>query len=270
MKLVFLKITNRVATLLTVWLLWSNTVLGQSFDDFLETYKKHIFVGSAGKIPNTIFSVSSTEGFMFEKQTGEILYEIPKLDSILTYQKYPFYHRSDSFRGHETDCICQDSTEAYVRDHLTGYQQKKLSVFKHSNEPISLDNYFFDQVVGWQTWGSGKPTIEQDTVIDGTKCFRLRQKATKGNGHQEHFIDKSNYRLLISNSFNNENILASSFSFEDYRLVQGVVYAYKKIEIFYVLGLAVQRTNRIKKIVFDAAQPREGLYDCTLKSHEIK
>ncbi len=263
-------VSLRVATLLTVWLLWSNPVLGQSFDAFLETYQKHIFVGSAGKMPNTIYSVSTTEGFMFEKQTGEILYEIPKLDSILTYQKYPFSHRSDSFRGHETDCICQDSTESYVRDHLTGYQQKKLSAFKHSDKPIRLDNYFFDQVVGWQTWGNGKPTIEQDTVVDGAKCFRLRQKANIGNGYHEHIIEKSKYQLLISNTFDSENVLLSAIIFEDYRLVQGVVYAYKKVEIFYVLGQAVQRTSRIKKIVFDAEQPKEGLYDCTLKSQEIK
>jgi hypothetical protein len=253
-----------------MWLLWNTPVFGQSFDAFLDVYKNHVFVSNMGKIPNTIFFVSRIEEFMYDKKTGQILQELPKLDSMLVYQKCPFYYRSDSFRGDKVDCLCQDSVDTYMQNHLTGYERQTLGRFRQSTKPVKLDCYFFDPVVGWQTWGNGKPTIEQDTVIDGTKCFRLRQKANKGNGHQEHFIDKSNYRLLISNTLDSENVLINGIIFEDYRLVQGVVYAYKQITTIYVEGKAVQTTNYIKTIVFDAAQPKEGLYDCTLKSHEIK
>jgi hypothetical protein len=270
MNPVVLKKTIKVAILLMMWLLWNKPVSGQSFDIFLAAYKNHNFVGSAGKIPNTIFSVSHIEEFMFDKQSGQIIYELPKIDSMVVYQKYPLYFRGDSFREDKVDCLCQDSVETYMKNHLTSYNRQTLGSLRQSTKPIKLDNYFFDPVVGWQTWGNGKPLIDQDTIIDGKKCFRLQQKTNKGGGYHEHIVDKSNYRLLISNKFNDKNILENSVIFEDYRLVHGVVCAYKKIETFYVLDQAVQRTSRIKKIVFDAPQPKEGLYDCTLKSHEIK
>ncbi len=241
----------------------------QDFGSFLKTYKQKVVYDNIGKIPSTICSHNEVQQGMFNKFTGALIYEPPPVDSEIVYQKFPSNNRMDSYHGKIADCICQDSTDVYMMNDLTNYERKQLGEFRGHSNKVKLDTYFFDPIIGWQTWGFDEPTIEKDTIYEGIICFKLHQKIKNGTGYNEHFVAKSNYHLLISNIIKN-NTLTQSHTFENYQITQGLYYPYKQIVRIYDDRNVVQKTTTVKNIVFDLPQPEKGLYDCTLKSHEIK
>ena len=203
---------------------------------------------------------------------GENEEELPSLwptDSVIVYQQFPFRMRSDTFYGDKVDCICQDSNRVYINNHLTKYKTIRLGEYRGNQIEERLEVSFFDPIIGWQGISDQIPIVGKDTLYENIECFKVTQTSWY-NRHHEHLIQKSNYRLLFSLSKNENGSLISQTFYKNHQVVQGITYPFTEIHDMY-FGNQIGRTaHEVSYVLFNAPQPSVGLYDCMLKSVEIK